>query len=410
MPYRFFFSYARETYKASQIGGKNLLDQFFEDLSSQVALEAGERIEEVGYRDVDRLRISDDWGPDLIAGMQDSAVLLCVISPHYLKSLPCGREFGLFQERLALSEGPPKERKNRVLPVFWIGEPSCHHAMLPHVKDFVRSMQLMQKGLPNDYPLVGLSDFYGQQDGVACYKFRKRLAERILELSNLPILPKLQNPAQFGKLVSFFEPRRSFGDEQVAEGPRGTNIVYAVATRDLAGEAKIETRYGEKSEDWKPFKDKPNRTIDLLTQNALRDADQDATQYKVISLSEELVAKLKKAKRENSPVIMVLDRTSLQFESIRKHVLEYDAYDAPHVGLITAGGTAADEPLLAETFAAKYRGRRRHYLWTVPPTSDAYELSVAHLVSALRSNLLKTSRPKVRLRSSTMPTLTQPGA
>jgi hypothetical protein len=72
MPYRFFFSYARETYKASRFDGGNWLDQFFDDLSSQVALLTGEKIEEVAYRDINRLRISDDWGPELIEGMQNS--------------------------------------------------------------------------------------------------------------------------------------------------------------------------------------------------------------------------------------------------------------------------------------------------------------------------------------------------
>jgi hypothetical protein len=51
MPYRFFFSYARETYKASEHGGKNLLDQFFNELTSQVAFLAGEEISKVAYRD-----------------------------------------------------------------------------------------------------------------------------------------------------------------------------------------------------------------------------------------------------------------------------------------------------------------------------------------------------------------------
>ncbi len=76
MPHRFFFSYSRETYKASDQGGRNLLDQFFNELSSRVALLVGEPVSEVAYRDTDRLRISDNWGPELITGMQDSAVLV----------------------------------------------------------------------------------------------------------------------------------------------------------------------------------------------------------------------------------------------------------------------------------------------------------------------------------------------
>src|SRR5262249_17197757 len=103
MRYRFFFSYARETYKASQNNVENWIDQFFDDLTRQVALLTGERIEDIAYRDVNRLRMSDEWAPELIEGMQESAVLVSVLSPHYFKSLACGREFGLFCERLARS-------------------------------------------------------------------------------------------------------------------------------------------------------------------------------------------------------------------------------------------------------------------------------------------------------------------
>ena len=111
MSYRFFLSYARETYKASQSGSKNLLSQFFDELRSHVALVTGEKIEEVCCQDIERLHISDEWGPELIDGMQDSAVMVCVVSPHYLKSLPCGRELGLFRERLALLNDQARGKK-----------------------------------------------------------------------------------------------------------------------------------------------------------------------------------------------------------------------------------------------------------------------------------------------------------
>jgi hypothetical protein len=407
--YRFFLSYARETYRASQSGGKNLLGQFFDELRNQVALKAAEKIDDVCCQDVERLHISDEWGSELLDGMQDSAVLVCIVSPHYLKSLPCGRELGLFRERLAQLNAPPREKKNRIIPIFWVDELSCHQAMLPHVKEFLQPIQLTQKGLPDDYPRVGLFDFYGQQDNVACYKFCKLLAARIAELSLLPPLPKLQNATEFGKLPSFFEPRTDSGDEGVAKGPRGTNVVYAVATREIIGDSSTNSTYGEKAEEWRPFTDKPNRTIGLLTQNALRDAGQDATQYRVMGLSEQLLQKMKKARGENSPVLVVLDRASLRFESIKSHLSDYDTYDAPHIGLVTAGGTSTDESLLREVLPVKYLGSRDHHLWTVPPSSETYELSVTNTVSALRSDLQKLSPPTIPLPPSTMPTLTQPG-
>lgn len=409
MPYRFFFSYARETYKASSFAGENCLDQFFDDLSNQVALLTGEKIEEVSYRDTNRLRISDDWGAELIEGMQNSAVLVCVLSPHYLRSLPCGREVGLFRERLAQLNGQPGGDKHRIVPVFWVDELRCHAAMHPHVKEFLETLQLTQRGLPEDYPRVGIMNLYGQGQRNSSFGFWKHLAERITELSELPPLPKLAPTTNFNGLPSFFERRESAGDERVAVGPLGTNVVYAVATRDIAGGVPIATTYGEKAEEWRPFADKPNRTIGLLTQTALTDAGQCDTEYHAMNLSEGLLAKIKKAREVNSPVLIVLDQASLRFEAIKKHLADYDSYDAPHIGLVTAGGSAADEPLLKVVFATKYLHARAHHLWTAPPTSDAYERSVAGVVSALRADLQKLSQATVALRSSPMPSLTQPG-
>jgi hypothetical protein len=71
----------------------------------------GEKIKEVGYRDVNRLRISDEWGPELIEGMQNSA-----------------------------------------------------QAMHPHVREILKTLQLTQTGLPEDYPRIGIINFDGRSD------------------------------------------------------------------------------------------------------------------------------------------------------------------------------------------------------------------------------------------------------
>jgi len=409
MTYRFFFSYARETYKASKLGSENLLDRFFDDLINQVALLTGERIDEVAYRDTDRLRLSDAWGEKLIDGMQESAVLVCVLSPHYVKSLACGREIGLFQERFARLGGQPGSNTQRVIPVFWMAQPDCQTSMHLHVKNFLEKFQLTQADLPSEYPRIGVSHFYGLDDKTSYFKMAHVLASRIKQLSELPALPKLPTTTDFNGLPSFFAPREIGASEDVAKGPLGTNIVYAVATRDLFGPASAAI-YGEKPEDWKPFADKPNRSIGLLTQNALSDAGQDATQYRVIALSQGIVPKIQQARDENSPFIIVLDQASLRLEPIKRQIAHYDSHDAPHVGLVTAGGAPVDEALLRQVFAAKFVGRRPNHLWTVPPRSEDYEQSVADVVSALQTNLQNLSSSIVAVEPSTLPTLTQPGA
>ena len=102
-----------------RVGGENSLDQFAKDLQNRVAALAGERAEDVGFADLNRLRVSDGWGPALVDGLQDSAVLVCVLSPHYFASEPCGREFSCFLERLAQLGRQPGGDRQRIIPVFW---------------------------------------------------------------------------------------------------------------------------------------------------------------------------------------------------------------------------------------------------------------------------------------------------
>jgi hypothetical protein len=330
-------------------------------------------------------------------------VLVCLFSPNYFASLPCGREVELFRKRLAQLNGEPGVEKHRILPVFWIGRPQCHDKMQPHVREFLEKLQLTQKGLPEGpegYPNIGIQYFYGDKQENVCFRITSLLAERVVELSNLPALPKLADETDFNSLASFFASRDNCNDQNVALGPNGTNVVYAVATQDVVGDPS----YGVKAEDWRPFADKPMRTIGLLTGAGLADAGQNEAMYRAISLSSDLLEKIKTARNRNSPVLMVLDQASLRFDSVKKHIAGYDEYDAPHIGLVTAGGDDGDS-LLKEVFATKYLGNRPHHLWTVPPSSEAYERQVAALVSTLRANIQKFSQTKFELPPSTMPSL-----
>jgi tetratricopeptide (TPR) repeat protein len=118
-PYRFFFSYASETDRASG----NYLEEFFNALCRRVALETGEPIADVGYRDKNRLTLASFWGKDLVNALQRSRVLICIISPHYLNSAACGREVEFFLRRFQLAgQVFGQAQHHRVIPIFWVGD------------------------------------------------------------------------------------------------------------------------------------------------------------------------------------------------------------------------------------------------------------------------------------------------
>ena len=412
MPHRFFFSYARFSHDTSKTPGGNYLDEFYDDLRNHVAELTGEDPAQVAYRDLDRLRISDNWQPKLIKGLQDSQVLVCVLSPHYLKSHECGREVAFFQERLNKLKATNGDARHRIVPVYWIDQVQCYQGMLPHVSQFFSSLQSTEPGLPKGYPRMGVAHFYGTKETTCCYQFRECLAKRIYELSKLsPGLPELADGTDFDGLPSFFEQGYAKG-ERVAVGPFGTNVVFAVATRrqSIDPDSPI-SKYGETAEEWRPFLDKPQRTVGLLTRNALIDAGQNVSNYCPIELSEKLLSRISEAQEVNSPVLIVLDRDSLRVQTIRDSLVEYDSCDATHVGLVTAGGAESGEELLKEVFQRKCAKHvREHHLWTVPPSSTAYERSIVDVVSALRCELQRLSKVSVTLPPTAMPSLSQPGA
>lgn len=92
----FFFSYARFNSRRDK-----LLPQFYEDLSERIAELRPMNPAEMqpGYIDERDLEGGAEWQPELITAMQNSRVLLCVYSPHYLVSEYCGREWHIFHMR-----------------------------------------------------------------------------------------------------------------------------------------------------------------------------------------------------------------------------------------------------------------------------------------------------------------------
>jgi hypothetical protein len=276
-----------------------------------------------------------------------------------------------------------------------------------HVRGFLDQLQFTQKHLPEDYPRIGIHNYYGLEDNASCFAFRKQLAQRINELSNLPPMPELPVDKDFNDLPSFFERREPADEERVAAGPRGTNVVYAVATRDemAAKQPDAATTYGEDREDWRPFTDKPNRPVGLVTQAALSDAGQSEGEYCPLGLPNDLVAKIRRARDKNSPVLLVIDHASLEIDAIRTRLASYDEVDCPHVGLVTAGGGNGKEALLAQVFPTKYLIDRPHHVWTVPPSSDVYERSVSDIASALRKVVQNFSEATVPLPQASVPRL-----
>jgi hypothetical protein len=215
------------------------------------------------------------------------------------------------------------------------------------------------------------------------------VARAILRLSQLPEMPDLPGVGGFTDLPSFFVNREKQVKQAVAVGPSGTNVVYAVGTRNEAIQYRLANigNYDDARERWTPFADAPGATIELATREGLNTVGQDDINYRNLGLPPDLDDRLREARTANSPVLIVLDRSSLNAPAIRSGLSDYDDRDYPHVGLITAAGTELDEPLLMQTLPTKYGNRRPNHLWTIPDDRTSYVLGIGEVISGWRRGL-----------------------
>jgi len=411
--YRFFFSYASETHRASkwerwgQVG--NHLDEFYDELSRAVAMETGERVDDVGYRDRQRLTISSFWSKELASALQQSSVLISMISPHYIKSENCGRELELFRERYRIRQQqyPGNTEAHRIIPVFWIDKATCSEHMVPRVEKLFHDLQLSGPGMPETYPHTGAFRLYTTGDPAIRSRLVQHIARTIKALSGIPQLPHLTGAGDFEELPSFFAEVPTAPASSLAIGPKGTNVVYAVATAAEATQANLSgsDRRSDRRDGWRPFSDAPGATIEMATREGLNGAGQDDTAYRSLGMPTDLVARVQEARAANSPVLIVLDRSSLHVPAVADPLRQYDGRDFPHVGLITAGGSDAEEALVDAVMPTKFEQRRPNHLWPVPSGRALFVQGIVEVIGGLRRCLQQTGATAVSLPAAQMPGL-----
>ncbi|BCB82576.1 hypothetical protein Pflav_089860 [Phytohabitans flavus] len=121
----FFLSYAR--------GDDDLsVQKFFHDLSAEVRAHAGLASgEEVGFFDVHSLEVGASWSPRLVDALSQCQSFIALVSPRYLLSEPCGREWAVFSDRIRRYEREVGVTPSALLPLLWLPHPSCP-APSPH--------------------------------------------------------------------------------------------------------------------------------------------------------------------------------------------------------------------------------------------------------------------------------------
>ena len=115
MPYAIFTSYATIDGKAF----KRAFEKFCRAVCAEVSVRVQTRRNLVCFVDHQGIQGGDDWRGTLADVVREAEVLVCLVSPRFVESEWCGREFEVFRRRVQRWRGAPGSTRRFIFPLLW---------------------------------------------------------------------------------------------------------------------------------------------------------------------------------------------------------------------------------------------------------------------------------------------------
>jgi hypothetical protein len=180
----FFLSYAHGDRADDQ-----RVEDFFTELSVEIrALTGDDQDEVVGFHDFHNLRAGDAWPEELIKELCTSWTFVPLLSPRYIRSEFCGKEWAVFAQRVDAYKAETGRPAPSIIPVFWI--PTSLPPALTHIHQRDPSFGAA-------YQTHGLRHLMRLERDREATAFVAALAKRILEVAHgfrLPPIDQRQWP------------------------------------------------------------------------------------------------------------------------------------------------------------------------------------------------------------------------
>jgi hypothetical protein len=231
--------------------------RFYQDLGIEVRLTLGaDTTEEVGFLDSHSIQLGSSWSSSLVHALATCQTFIALCSPGYFKSVPCGREWWVFAERLRRHESETGCDAPALVPLVWV--PTTMHpvAMARQHYDDAFGVAYRRHGLRR-LMMVNRR---------AYLHVVSELARRIVETGQSHDIPHYRAAAQFDDIPSAFEaaggesavPRTDVGPRPRVEpvAPRNGGTVSAGAVSASGPEPGSDEPtpapdYGERMEETK---------------------------------------------------------------------------------------------------------------------------------------------------------------
>lgn len=304
-----FVSYARN----DLVGGE--LERFLEELETDLRSSLGEKAE-VLFRDLNNLRLGDDWKPGLEEALKTSSILLAICSPSFFKSVPCGKEFAIFLNRLAKARSAyPRIDYRAIFPVIWTPP-------LEEIPANVKRFQFDHADLPKNYaenglrPLFRMSRF--RDDSLT---FTSVLAKSIIQTRTNP-LPPSNEIAPFDQTASAFASRVAGGhSSQIREANLVTVFMAVGRKSELEAVRSIVGSYDNEGKRWRPFMPDSSLSISAEAQGVIAGEDLESV---VLPLDQALCDKITAAEERNEIVVVLADPWTLQLQPYADQLKPFD--------------------------------------------------------------------------------------
>ena len=323
----FFLSYARGDDDDS-------VQRFFHDLSKEVRAHAGLAAgEEVGFFDVHSLEVGATWSPRLVEALSRCQSFIALVSPRYLLSEPCGREWSIFADRVRRYEREVGVSPSVMLPLLWLPP-----QRLPEV---VAALQYHNDILPEAYIRTGLRQMMRLQRNQDSYlELIAELARQIVHTASAHRVPRAASGVDFKDVPSAFHARvsgRAAVPGEPGQTPHVQFVVAAPARGDLASDdlAAIDRDrqyYGPTSMDWAPYQP----TLPVPIANYARTVAERRSFHSEVADTAGLAERIGDARRTNQIVVLLVDVWSTMLRRYRQVLAECNQLDQD-----------AEEPVIA---------------------------------------------------------------
>jgi FxsC-like protein len=200
------------------------------------------------FFDIKRIQATTDWESTRWEAISTSRVFLPILSPNYLNSEFCGKEFELFLARTRRAPG----RSPGFVPLVWV-------PLLRQMPRVLRDFQLSDERMPKEYSERGMRTLARMRRRQEYEIVIANIAQHIFAAGHSWPLPPLPDRPRFDQIPN------AFGEDTVATVT--INVVYFTGTESEMRKVRPNPDvYGPMSWSWKPW---GRSTIGSIVQEVL---------------------------------------------------------------------------------------------------------------------------------------------